>query len=127
MTTSVLHVTEQYYEVEKYITCTDAVPNVHVPIVNGSWYEALPDDLKKYLMHAWMSIWTKSEAWRKKHRRTHCLNWRKNGMTVTVLTDDQKQEWIDATSGILDEYKDQAGKKSLTVPWRFLEDSEGKV
>ena len=44
----------------------------------------------------------------------------KNGMTVTVLTDDQKQEWIDATSGILDEYKDQAGEEIINRTLEIL-------
>ena len=41
-------------------------------------------------------------------------------MTVTVLTDDQKQEWIDATSGILDEYKDQAGEEIINRTLEIL-------
>ena len=109
MTTSVLHVTEKYYEVENYITCTDAVPNVHVPIVNGEWYASLPEDLQAIFDECVVDYMNTVRQYEEDAQEESLSTLEENGMTVTVLTDDQKQEWIDATANIISDYKDQAG------------------
>lgn len=110
MTTSVLHVSERYYEVEKYITCTDAIPNVHIPIVNGDWYDSLPEDLKTVFNECVADYMDNVRALEEAAQDQSLKDLEDNGMTVTTLTAEEKQAFIDATSGILEENKALAGE-----------------
>lgn len=46
LTASNLYVSGRYYEVVKYIGAINPITIPHVPIVNNSWYESLPADIK---------------------------------------------------------------------------------
>lgn len=110
MTTSVLHVSERYYEVEKFITCTDAIPNVHIPIVNGSWYASLPADLQEVFDACVTDYMDHVRALENAAQDQSLKDLEAEGMTVTTLTPEEKQAFVDATSGILEANKDLAGE-----------------
>lgn len=115
MTTPGLYVSDRFYEVQKYMGVTNAMPLLHIVMVNSDWYNSLPKDLQKAIDE---SVPVYEEAVRKYEaddEKSAFEKLRAGGMTVTEYTPEQKKAFSDAAAYIMADEKMQqiAGKDIL--------------
>lgn len=100
---------EKFYEPLKYMVDVNAFPNYHIVLLNKSWVDSLPanlrpivlDCVKEYVVHSRGHIGTVDEEM--------FLNCEKGGVTITHLTDEERKVWSDAAKPAYDTAKESIG------------------
>ena len=119
-TTSVYYITSRFYEVQHYITDIDFIPVPHYPVINQTWYDSLPDDLKAIFDEVAEEY---VDVVRENHVNFFGTVYDKLadlGCEVTRLTPEQKQVWIDASVHVWDDNADIVGADFMKQVREFL-------
>ena len=110
MTSTGLYVSDRFYEVQKYMGCTNAMPIFHIPLVNAKWYNSLPEDLRQAFdetIPLYLEAVRKFEA---EFEANAIKTLREKGMVVNQYTPEQKKAFVDAAAYISTDMADIAGK-----------------
>jgi TRAP-type C4-dicarboxylate transport system substrate-binding protein len=109
MTSVGLMVSDRFYEVNKYMICSEAMANVHIPLVNVSWYESLPDDLKTIFDESFDEYLTYERQLQADFCDKALDTMRSNGTTVVEMADSLRAEFESRTEKVYTDYPDAAG------------------
>ena len=100
----------KYNEVQKYCTITNHLYGPHLMLMSESFWKQLTSDEQKYFTEAAQ----KSAVLNRKTNRQMCEDDLKklkaNGMTITELTDSERQAFIDDCKPVYNEYESQIGE-----------------
>ncbi len=110
MTSTGLYVSDRFYEVQKYMGCTNAMPIFHLPMVNAKWYNSLPPDLKKAFDDTVPLYLAEVRRLESEFETNAIKTLREKGMVVNQYTPEQKKAFVDATAYITVDMADIAGK-----------------
>jgi len=110
-----LTTTSKFYEVQKYETTTEHVYTAAPFIVSKQYFEGLPADLQTVILDA-------SANWVKAQRdgitevdKSAIQTMEDNGMTVTVLTKEQKEPFIKAAEVIYPSVVEEYGSELIDL------------
>lgn len=120
MTTTGLYVSDRFYEVQKYMGCIDPFTILHYPIVNGQWYDTLPDDLKVAFDESMLEYVVYMRDLEESEEEKAKATLRDKGMEVTEYTAEQKQAFIDLALPLIDQNGDLVGTDFLERTKEFL-------
>lgn len=109
MTTTSLYQSDRFYEVQKYMGAVDPFTIFHIPLVNGKWYNALPEDLQAIFDECMIDYVAKMRELEDAQEELSKKFLAEQGMTVTEYTDEQKQKFIDIGLQVVEANKDIAG------------------
>ena len=113
MTSTGLYVSDRFYEVQKYMGCTRPIALLHVPIINNSWYEGLPDDLKAIFDES-MEIYLEGvRQYELDFEAAAIEELKAKGMEVKEYTTDEMQAFKDAAANIIIDKADIAGQEII--------------
>lgn len=113
MTSTGLYVSDRFHEVQKYLGCTRAIALLHVPIINNSWYEALPEDLKVIFDES-MNVYLEGvRQYELEFEANAIKELRETGMEVREYTPEELQAFKDAAASVIVEYADIAGQEII--------------
>jgi len=121
MTAASLYVSDRFYEVQKYMGAIDPFTIFHIPLINGEWYNSLPDDLKPIFdecMTDYIDIMRELEDEKEMNVKKEL---REKGMEVTEYNADQKQAFVKLGLEVSDKMADVAGKEFFERVKSFLE------
>lgn len=96
-----------YYEVQKYITDVNAVYDLDCIAINYEFYKSLPEDLQEVIVKAANEARDSDLQLSANGEEDSYTKLASEGMTVTRLTDDQRQAFKDKTAGVYDWFKGQ--------------------
>lgn len=98
--------TMKFYEVQKYITMVNYQVHPDPVYVNTEWLESLPKDLKDIIVECSkdMVIYSDNLIYEAEQKYMEEM---KNSMEVTVLTDEERQQFIDASKIVWDNFVKQ--------------------
>ncbi|MFJ7970377.1 DctP family TRAP transporter solute-binding subunit [Psychrobacillus sp. NPDC096389] len=110
-----LYYTNKFYEVQDYLTLTSHVYAATILLMNNEFYNSLPTDLQELVVRA-------SEEYRTEQRKiaqeqdVEFLNdLKENGMQVNELTDEQRNEFREATKTVYDKYVPEIGEDLVNM------------
>lgn len=109
MTSTGLCVSDRFYEVCKHFIAPEAAANVHIPLINAEWYDALPDDMKAIFDECFAEYLEYERGLQVEFNNSALDTMEENGCTVTKLSDAEKQEWKAALEKVYTDYPDAAG------------------
>lgn len=109
-TTTGLYVSDRFYEVQKYLACTDASSLLHVPIVNNEWYESLPADLQEIFDECMKEYLDSVREYEDEFDAAALKTLEENGMVICRFDEKELQSFKDATANVIVEHADIAGK-----------------
>lgn len=113
MTTTGLFVSDRFYEVVKYMADVNPFSIVHVIIVNNSFYESLPSDLKAVWDECMKEYTVYIRQLEDQGEKDAIKALREKGMQVTELTPEEKKAFVDLGTPIIDKKADLVGKEFL--------------
>ncbi|WP_312094032.1 TRAP transporter substrate-binding protein [Aminipila sp.] len=120
MTSTGLFLSDRFYEVQKYLACTDALGLLHVPIVNTAWYESLPEDLKAVFDES-MGIYLDGVRQYEEDYEAAALDkLKENGMQVREYTAEEIQSFKDATASVYTAKANVAGQDTIDAVKEIL-------
>lgn len=120
MTSTGLYLSDRFYEVQKYLACTNAIGLLHVPIVNTAWYDSLPEDLRAIFDES-MSIYLDGvRQYEEEYEITALDKLRENGMQVREYTDEELQAFKDATESVYTTKANVAGQETIDAVKKIL-------
>lgn len=110
MTSTGLYVSDRFYEVQKYMGAVNAAPLLHVPLVNGKWYNALSPELKKAFDESIPLYLTAVRQFEDDYEKAALAELKKRGMQISEYTPEEKKGFVDAAAYILKDKADIAGQ-----------------
>lgn len=120
ITATSLYVSDRFYEVQKYMGAIDPFTIFHLPLINGEWYNSLPEDLKPIFdqcMVDYIDYMRKLEDEKEANAKKEL---RDKGMEVTEYTDEQKQAFVDLGLEVSDRMSSIAGDDFVAKVKEFL-------
>ena len=111
MTSTGLYVSDRFYEVQKYMGCTNAMPIFHIPMVNANWYNSLPPDLKKAFDETVPLYLEAVRKYEEEYEAAAIEKLRALGMEVKQYTPEEKKVFVDAAAYISKEKASIAGEE----------------
>lgn len=100
-------------EVIKELAVTKPTALLHVPIVNASWYDALPEDLKVVYNECIEDYLAAVRQYEADFDADALKAIADSGVKVTEYTDAQLEEFKAATATVYDKYADIAGQETI--------------
>ncbi len=124
MTATSLWVDDRFMEVQEYMVDANPFPIVHMPVINKTWFESLPEDLQQVVDDGIRNVFIENLRGAKDlYEADKLAELEEYGMNITYLTDEQRQEFIDATSYIItDMGYDLVGEDVITEAQAFTEE-----
>jgi tripartite ATP-independent transporter DctP family solute receptor len=102
---------QKFYEVQKYITLTGHNYSPWPVVINKKFYNELPATLQKVVMDAAVETRKYNRQLSEEEEVKSLEKLKEHGMEVTELSDDQKQEFKQAMSGVYEDVKKDVGKE----------------
>lgn len=101
----------KFYEVQKYITKTGHVYNASPFIISSKFWEKLSDEEKEIVKSAAVEAtnWQRAENQKESAEAYDFLA--ENGMTVTELSAEEKQKFVEKLQPVYDKYKPEIGEE----------------
>jgi TRAP-type C4-dicarboxylate transport system substrate-binding protein len=106
-------VNNRFFEVTNYLVDINAFVNCSVLVVNDEWYQTLPDDLKAIFDEAMVDLLSYGYDTITLGIEAQFQQAADNGMTVTRLTDAERQVWADACTKTYDTMKADIGNEII--------------
>lgn len=113
MTATSLLYSDKFYEIQKSVACIDPFQITHSIIVDNSWYEALPDDLKKIFDECMGDYKAKVRKLEQQAEIDSKKAMADAGLNVCEYTDEQKEAFVDLCLPLQNELADLVGGKDV--------------
>lgn len=101
--------TQKFYEVQKYMTLTDHVLALYLPVINKEFFESLSADDQALLREAMAEATQYDFELIAKENSEYLNDIEKSGVTVTKLTEAQRQAFVDAVAPARESFKERVG------------------
>lgn len=101
--------TNKFYEVQAYYTRLDHLFNGNTYVVNAQWFHSLPESYQNALRTAVQDAVIEQRRLIDEQEESQIAEMEKYGCTVTTLTDEQKQAFVDATQSVRDDFVKEFG------------------
>ncbi|MFC3041793.1 DctP family TRAP transporter solute-binding subunit [Virgibacillus xinjiangensis] len=105
-----LFYTNKFYEVQDYLTLTGHVYQATILLMNNDFYQSLPEDLQKLVMEAAEEFREEQRELAQQQDTEFLEDLKENGMEVNELTEEQRQEFIDAVQPVYEKYEEEIGQ-----------------
>ena len=105
--------TGNYFEVQKYITDVDAVYDLDCISINYDFYKSLPADLQEAVTKAALDACDYDLQLSADGEESAYKILEEKGMTITHLTDEQRQAFVDVTAPVYGWFQEQAIEPKL--------------
>ena len=105
-----LYYTNKFYEVQDYLTLTSHVYAATILLMNNDFYNSLPDDLQELVQTASEEYRTEQREIAQKQDVEFLKRLQEEGMKVNELTEEQRNEFKDATQSVYDKYVTEIGE-----------------
>ncbi|WP_428909483.1 TRAP transporter substrate-binding protein [Niallia sp. Krafla_26] len=99
----------KFHEVQKYLTLTGHTYSPWPVVMNKEFYDQLPEDLQKVVMDAAIETREYNRELSKQDEETSLQLLKQEGMEVTELTNEQKQEFKNKMSEIYQDIEVEVG------------------
>ncbi len=99
----------KFYEVNKYCTLTNHVYSPKNFLMNKALFDSLTQDQQAYFIEAAQEAAQVNKDTNRQQCEDYIKNLQDAGVTVTELTSDEHQAFVDATKAIYDQYSSEIG------------------
>ena len=101
---------QKFYEVQDYVTIDEHMYDALAVFINPAFYDSLPEDLQQILdEYAGVKYVQREREIADEQYEEQVKEIEESGTTVYVLTNEERQEWIDATASVVDEVRKECG------------------
>ncbi len=110
-----LYYTNKFYEVQEYLTLSGHVYAATILLMNNDFYNDLPEDLQKLVVEASEEYREEQRVIAQKQDVEFLEKLEEEGMKINELTEEQKNEFREATKSIYDKYTSQIGEDLVNM------------
>lgn len=110
-----LYYTNKFYEVQDYLTLTSHVYAATILLMNNDFYNSLPADLQEIVVKASEEYRTEQRKIAQEQDVEFLKNLEENGMKINELTDEQRNEFREATKTVYDKYVSEIGEDLVNM------------
>jgi tripartite ATP-independent transporter DctP family solute receptor len=102
--------TQKFYEVQKYMTLTNHVLALYLPVINKSFYDNLSKSDQKLLKDAMSEAIEYDFELIESENSQYLKEIKSSGVEVVELSNEQRQKFIDAVAPARDSFRDRVGE-----------------
>lgn len=107
--------TSKFYEVQSYYTLTEHMFCGNCVVVNAEWFHSLPESYQTALREAVKDMITEQRRLIDANEEAYIAEMEAAGCEIITLTDAEKQEFIDATQSVRDDFVAEFGDVGQTM------------
>ena len=100
---------QKFYEVQKYITISDHVFTAYVPVMTVDFWDSLSEEKQTIINDAFKEAYNYQMELVEKEEPEELEEMEAAGCVVNRLTDEEKQEFIEAAQPTLQKYREIVG------------------
>ncbi|MGY4688623.1 DctP family TRAP transporter solute-binding subunit [Salibacterium sp. K-3] len=115
---------ESFYEVQDYYTDTHHVYSPFVFMMSKQFYDSLPDDYQTIVKEAAVEAGEYQREQNRKANEEMLADLEEEGMEITKLSDEARQEMADIVQPVIDEYSKQLGEDFVDEVYQAVEDAQ---
>lgn len=101
--------TQKFYEVQKYMTLSNHVLGLYLPVINKEFFDDLSGDDQQLLRDAMAEAIAYDFTLIEKVNKEYLKDIEDHGVDVTRLTDEQHKKFVEAVAPAREEFKDRVG------------------
>lgn len=107
--------TSKFYEVQKFYTLTQHMFCGNCVVVNAEWFHGLPEEYQTALRESVKDMITEQRKLIDENEANYIDQMKAAGCTITTLTDEQKQKFVDSTKSVRDDFITEFGDAGQTM------------
>lgn len=114
--------TNKFYEVQHYYSITEHMFCCNCVVVNAEWFYSLPESYQQALRESVKDMITEQRRLIDENEEAYLQTMKDNGCQVNELTPEQRQEFVDATQSVRDDFVaefGEAGQKMLDMAAKY--------
>lgn len=109
--------TQKMHEVQKYMTISNHGYLGYAVITNNTFWEGLPDDVREQIKKALdeTTQWVRENGQRLNEEELEKIKAAGTLEEIHILTEEEKKAWMEATSVVYDQFKDEVGEDLINA------------
>ncbi|MEH6534011.1 MAG: TRAP transporter substrate-binding protein [Photobacterium frigidiphilum] len=114
---------QRFYEVQDYLSLTGHVITFYIPVMNLEFWHSLSADDQQLISNAMRDAEVYQQELVAQEEDSQIEAFKKSGTQVNTLTEAQRQQFIDATEPVRQEYKDKLGADVYDAWMKAIKDN----
>ncbi len=114
----------KFYEVNGYCSMTNHIYGPKLFLMSKNFYDSLTDEQKEFFDKAAQESAELDRETNRKQCEDYVSELEANGMTVTELTDEEHQAFVDATASVYDKFADEIGQELIDATMKVIEENK---
>ncbi|MTI85514.1 MAG: TRAP transporter substrate-binding protein [Firmicutes bacterium] len=108
---------KKFHEVQKYMTLSNHGYLGYAVITNATFWDGLPDDVRTQVKKALdeTTQWVRDNGQRLNDENLEKIKADGTLEEIHTMTEEEKQAWMEATSAVYDEFKDEVGEDLINA------------
>lgn len=115
---------QKFYEVQKHVSNTHHIYSPWVFLMSKSFYDGLTEEQQKIVKDAAVEAGNYERELNREANDEYLQKLQEEGMEYTEITDEARQEMVDAVAPVVEEYKSKIGEETVEKVYQAIEDAQ---
>ncbi|MGR9048571.1 DctP family TRAP transporter solute-binding subunit [Halobacillus faecis] len=115
---------QKFYEVQDHVSNTHHIYSPFVFLMSKSFYDGLTEDQQKIVKDAAVEAGKHERKLNREANEKYLKQLQEEGMEYTEITDEARQEMVDAVAPVIEDYKSKIGEETVDKVYKAIEDAQ---
>ncbi|SFK17099.1 tripartite ATP-independent transporter solute receptor, DctP family [Halobacillus dabanensis] len=115
---------QKFYEVQEHVSNTHHIYSPFVFLMSKSFYDGLTEEQQKIVKDAAVEAGEHERKLNREANEKYLKELQEEGMEYTEITDEARQEMVDAVAPVVEEYKSKIGEETVDKVYQAIEDAQ---
>ncbi|MYL69774.1 DctP family TRAP transporter solute-binding subunit [Halobacillus litoralis] len=115
---------QKFYEVQDHVSNTHHIYSPFVFLMSKSFYDGLTEDQQKIVKDAAVEAGKHERKLNREANEKYLKQLQEEGMEYTEISDEARQEMVDAVAPVIEDYKSKIGEETVDKVYKAIEDAQ---
>ncbi|GEN54679.1 TRAP transporter substrate-binding protein [Halobacillus faecis] len=115
---------QKFYEVQDHVSNTHHIYSPFVFLMSKSFYDGLTEDQQKIVKDAAVEAGKHERKLNREANEKYLKQLQEEGMEYTEISDEARQEMVDAVAPVIEDYKSKIGEETVDKVYQAIEDAQ---
>lgn len=115
---------QKFYEVQEHVSNTHHIYSPFVFLMSKSFYDGLTEDQQKIVKDAAVEAGKHERKLNREANEKYLKQLQEEGMEYTEISDEARQEMVDAVAPVIEEYKSKIGEETVDKVYKAIEEAQ---
>ncbi|REJ08827.1 TRAP transporter substrate-binding protein [Halobacillus trueperi] len=115
---------QKFYEVQDHVSNTHHIYSPFVFLMSKSFYDGLTEDQQKIMKDAAVEAGKHERKLNREANEKYLKQLQEEGMEYTEISDEARQEMVDAVAPVIEDYKSKIGEETVDKVYKAIEEAQ---